>query len=410
MKNSNPLIGPKILFLLSFCLLSKIVLSQQIDSTQVVINQTDKKSWNTLNFKNISFTLTGRLAGEAIFTSDATDTRAFTLYALPRTAQRAPQSTITGQSTTLGLKVNGPQIKKWMLGGYVQFDFHGSRPSLNEAGAYLLNAYVEIANESWRFRFGAMEDLIAPLNPIMVNWTSSQAAGNLGGTYRGHFRADYFTKKKENIRWQLSAAISQTVVNDKIDDENGIVTDNGMPNFIGRIGIQLGSEKEDGARPFEIGLSGLYTQLASAIVTGTEKYISDANALAFDLRWEVNKVGLRAEVFAGKGMGTHMGGIGQSVNLDNAKSIHSKGEFGQIWYRPIPKIMVSVIYGIDDPENNDLSSSQRSLNSLHAANIFIELLRDFELAVEIGRWQTDYITPAIDNYVNVVNCRIQYSF
>lgn len=399
----------KILTAIFLLLFAKSTLAQQTDTTSIAGNEKEN-SWNTFKLSNISFTLNGRLAGEAIFTSDATGTRAYTLYALNRTAQRAPQGTITGQSTTIGLTVEGPKIQKWKIGGRVSFDFHGSRPSLNEAGAYLLNAYAEVADDHWRFRFGAQEDLIAPLNPIMVNWTTAQAAGNLGGTYRGHFRADYFIKNKENIMWQLSAAISQAVVNDKIDDENGIVLDNGIPNFIGRIGLQLGSEKKDGTRPFEIGVSALYTQLASAITTGTEKYISDANALAIDLRWEGYKIGLRAEGFTGKGMGTHMGGIGQSVNLNNAQSIRSSGGFGQIWYKPIPKMMVSVIYGIDDPNNNDLSSDQRSLNTLIAANIFFELLQNFELAVEVGQWQTDYIAPNVSNHVNVVNCRFQYSF
>lgn len=410
MKKSNSFIKLGIVSLV-FCLLFlKVTLAQQIDSTQVVKTKLDENSWNTFKLKNISFTLNGRLVGEAIFTSDATDTRAYTLYALTRTAQRAPQATITGQSTTIGLTIDGPQIKKWKLGGLVQFDFHGSRPALNEAGLYLINAYLDVSNETWRFRIGQQEDLIAPLNPIMVNWTSSQGAGNLGGTYRGHFRADYFIARKGNIMWQLSAAISQPVTNERILDEKGIVLDNGIPNFIGRVGLKLGNEKKDGTNPFELGISGLYTQLASAILTGTEKYISDAYSMAVDLRWEGNKIGLRTEAFVGQAMGTHMGGIGQSVNLDNGEPIHSTGGFGQIWYRPIPKIMVSVIYGIDDPDDGDLSSNQRSLNTLVAANFFIELLQDFEFAIEIGRWKTDYIQPSINNHVDVVNCRFQYSF
>ena len=72
--------------------------------------------------------------------------------------------------------------------------------------------------------------------------------------------------------------------------------------------------------------------------------------------------------------------------------------------------MISVIYGIDDPENSDLSSGQRSFNRLITANIFVELLKDFEFALEVGRWQTDYLAPATNNYINVVNCRLQYGF
>jgi hypothetical protein len=399
-----------LVFLVVFLSSTNIVWTQPSDSTKNSENESEKKSWSTIEYNNLSLTLYGRFVGEAIFTTDATSTRSFILYALDRTAERAPQSTITGQSTTIGLKLVGPKINSWQTGGNLSFDFHGSRPSLNEAGAYLLNAYAEIANESWLFRFGAQEDLIAPLNPIMVNWTTSQAAGNLGGTYRGHFRVDYFINKKANVRWQFSAAISQAVVNDKIEDERGIVQDNGLPNFIGRIGLEAGEINTDGKMSFEIGISGIYTQLASAIQTGTEKYISDANALALDIRWEGNRFGLRSEVFFGKGMGTHMGGIGQSVNLVTAESIHTKGGFGQVWFRPIPKIMISVIYGIDDPDNLDLSANQRSLNILYGANIFIELFKNFEFALELGRWSTDYMAPSVSNHVYVANTRFQYSF
>ena len=135
----------------------------------------------------------GSLAGEAILTDSSTTARAFIRYINPDTGVDDSQSTITGQGSAFGLNIEAPRIGNFEARGLFYFKFYGGQPAANVPGLFYLLGFGELRNENWRFVFGQNLDLIGPLQPHMLNFTSGLAGGNIGlATTRGQLRAERF--------------------------------------------------------------------------------------------------------------------------------------------------------------------------------------------------------------------------
>ncbi len=57
---------------------------------------------------------------------------------------------------------------------------------------------------------------------------------------------------------------------------------------------------------------------------------------------------------------------------------------------------MSAVYGIDDPEDDQLAANQRSRNAVFVGNVFFEAHPALTFAYEARRYRTDYISPARD--------------
>jgi hypothetical protein len=359
----------------------------------------------------------GSATVETIYTSDQTTSRPFILYVAPRVADRQKQFTVTGQSTSLGLRVSGPPIGSFQTGGLLLFDFHGDRPIFNESSPYFLRGYGEIFNEQWRFAFGQNADIVAPGAPVTVNWTSMNAAGNFGNAQRGQLRLDRYFDFGETARWTITGGISQQVVSDFIDVPVFNVSDNGVPNVEARISVALGVE-EDGSRPIELGLSGVAGELID--IDNFGPLVVDTWGAALDFRLSGQRVGLAGEFFSGQGIGTYNGAINQTLNQLTAVPIGTIGGWGQLWCKPFPRVTTAVGYGIDDPDDEDLgpvldgagnvTGGQRSRNQVLFATLLWDVTDALQFGLEYSHWETDYIAPSIDNQADAFFSRITLKF
>ncbi len=350
------------------------------------------------------------LEGEMIFATDATVNRSYVLYLRESESTRNDQILITGQSTSVGLQISGPQIGVFETGGLILFDFHGSPPAAGEAGAYFLRGYGELRNDRWRIAFGQMEDLIAPRNAATVNWTGLQALGNIGNNQRGMFRLERYFHSGPSTRWALQGAISQPIVTDFADNPSVLGRDNGLPNFEGRIGLELGNDGGCG-RPFELGISGMYGQTLAGPGQGfPAPTTSDAFAIVTDLQWSLNRLGFQGELFHGAALGTYLGGIGQSLNLVTGDAIRSSGGWGQLSYQVRPRVTLSGIFGMDNPRDIDLSGGQRSNNRVIGGNIFWDVNQSLRIGLDVWQVHTSYVAPDQGNQATVLMFETRLSF
>ena len=179
-----------------------------------------------------------------------------------------------------------------------------------------------------------------------------------------------------------------------VPQDDRITENAGIPNVEGRMFLGYGEKNKDGNRRVEVGVSGMAGRLR-----GEENVIrieddSWAAALDYALRWP--RFGVSGEVWNGRGLGSYGGGISQSASEASDRLLRSHGFWVQGWVRPAKRFRVSAIYGLDDPEDDQLAANQRSRNAVFVGNVFFEAHPALTFAYEARRYRTDYISPARD--------------
>ena len=201
----------------------------------------DKLSWNKAGgWRIVPF---GRLRGEAIYSEAPNTGEAVVVFLNPNEPGVDQDSTtIHAKQSQIGFAISGPTMLGYQTGGTILINFMGAQPLRNFSGANVVLAYGELKNDTWRFSFGRMLDLLGPITPTTVNQMSQRGAGDVG-IYRGALSVDRYCTVSDNIKWTLSGRISQQDISDyaAVPAING--KDNGWPNFEARIGL---GAREDG--------------------------------------------------------------------------------------------------------------------------------------------------------------------
>ena len=376
----------------------------------------EKLSWNKAGGWRI--TPFGKLEAETVFATDTAVSENYIVFAAPRGATETERFDINGQSSQVGLNIAGPRLGAFEVGGLVLFDFHGNRPSRNEPGVYFIRAYAELVNDNWRIAFGQMGDTIGGWNAETVNWPGIGGLGFLGANQRGTFRIDRYLNPSEHVQWTITGALTQPVVTDLAGFQDALGQDNGIPNIETQIVLGLGDD-DGGERPLQFSLSGMYNEFFSGAnnlpnLPPTVTNTSRGYAVAGAMQWKGERMGYRGQVWHGAGLGTYMGGISQSLNPETGDTIRSTGGFGQLWFQVLPRVRMSVLAGIDDPRNGDLSTipgdNQRERNQLIGGNMFINITDYFHIGMDVWGVQTDYVDPGNDNDIVVVMSEATITF
>ena len=351
----------------------------------------------------------GKLELETVFASDTAVSENYIVFAATRGLAKTERIDVTGQSSQVGLNIGGPTLGGFQVGGLVLIDFHGNRPSRNEPGAYFIRAYAELVNDYWRIAFGQMGDTIGGWNAETVNWPGIGGLGFLGANQRGTFRVDRYVYPSDTVQWTLTGALTQPVVTDLAGLNDAVGQDNGLPNLEGQIVLGLGPDCGE-ERPLQLSLSGMYGEFFAAAFNLPPNFpagvsnTSRAYAIAGAMQWTGERMGVRGQVWHGQGLGTYMGGISQSLNTETGDAIRATGGFAQVWFDLTSRIKVSMLAGIDDPLDRDLSvaNNQRSRNRLIGGNAFFNITEYFHIGVDVWHVETDYMAAGNDNDIVVV--------
>ncbi len=359
----------------------------------------------------------GQLRGEMIY-SEAEQTADAVIFLL---APNNPgvdddQFTVHGKTSMLNFAISGPNIGDWQTGGTILMNFLGPQPLRNNSGPNVLNAYGEIKNDNWRFAFGRMLDLFSPIGPSTVNLGQQRGAGNVG-IFRGAMHVDRYINVHDQLRWTLSGRVAQNAVNDFLLVPSARGIDNGIPNFEGRIGFELGPEC-DGIRPLELGISGLWGetrafdpgQIASDPITMDPIFLPAVNNVSttaggnIDFQLRGARAGVRGEFWIAQTAGTYFVAVLQSLNPATGSGIRSIGGWAEAYYKVTDITTVYVGYGIDDPRNQDVGfltpgpslndPGQRTLNQVMWTSILWNVTDFFQLGFEVSHRKTHYLNPA----------------
>ncbi len=252
---------------------------------------------------------------------------------------------------------------------------------------------------------------IWPLSPDSVAFAPGVATGNLG-VFRGQMRVERYLQLDDALQVTLQAGITQQVVNDFVPlaGLGAIGSDNGWPNIESRVALALGGLAPDTKeRPVEFGLGGVIGQARA--VAGDVGRVSETWGISGDVRAKVTSwLGCKGEFYTGQALGTYGGGISQSLNVFTGGPIRSSGGWGEVYVKPLPKILAAVGYGIDDPLERDLAPLARARNDYYFTSIFYDVTRFFNIGAEVDYRQTSYLLPNTDNDALVYYFRARLKF
>jgi hypothetical protein len=383
---------------------------QQDESKRIeklAVEKAEKKESPVIS--NFKFKPYGYIKLDAAYDDSRTNLGDFILY-VPNESQHKNDNeySMTAKQTRLGLDIMAPEIYAWQAWGRIEFDFYGDGGAAheNKAGVLLRHAFVELKKKNFSLLAGQTSDLISPLNIDTLNYTVGWSVGNIGyrrpqlrGTYTYPF------SKSTKIISALALARTTGTINEDLDlDLQNDGEDAGFPTVQGRLAV---ATKLLTANPTVFGVSGHYGEEE---IDWQVKPLTPGKRQTRVKTWSINgdcelpltsKLSVKGEFFTGYNLDDYFGGILQGVNPTTREVIKSMGGWMQVSYKQSDKWNYRLGFGIDDPEEKDLSNNMRSRNSFYFGNVVYSLIPPVDIGLEYSFWETDHkgISKGTDNRI-----------
>lgn len=273
--------------------------------------------------------------------------------------------TIHGRLTRFGANVTAPPIDG--LGnpditGAVEVDFYniGLNDSDSRSALRMRKAFVDLAWGRWSLRAGQDWDVISPLYPAVNADLVMWGAGNTGDR-RPQVRLQYDAPGgfRSTFGIGLSGAVAGAVA------ENGLRSgeNSGEPMVNARVGYH---GKTGQGASYQMGLWGhVSSEDYDATGSGSDQsYDSQSVGIDFRVPLSGTSLWLLGEAWQGENLDDIRGGIFQGVNSSTGEEIEAEGGFLELGFQANPNLTLHLGYSIDDPDDDDLSSGQRSKNEV----------------------------------------------
>lgn len=293
---------------------------------------------------------------------------------------------LTANQTRVGINIQGFGFGKFKVTGKVEIDFYGGNAE-NKAYNFMRKAYLKISNGSFSILAGQNSDVMSPLVASTLNYTVLWGAGNIG------YRRPQLTFQNDFKLGNHTFTLQYGVVRSIATGINGGVA-LGTPTLQGRA-----------AGKFLFGKSSL--QLGISGHTG--KYLDsdgeDVTTQSVNLDCTLTlspKLKLVGEYFTGKNLGKYLGGILQTVN-ELGDEIEATGFFVNLVAKPWKNAQLSIGYGMDDPNDDQLFDENRSKNTAVFGNLVVNLSKSLKVGLEISQWDTDYLNADSQNTLRIQN-------
>jgi len=356
----------------------------------------------------------GALVGDMLFNEARPVSPGAPYYLSPASPTGLDQNTVDihGRSSYLGVALTGPQMGSFQAGGQALVFFYNDNVLADQYGILPAEVWGDLKNDDWRFAAGLQFDVFSPVAPTMLAFSALAGSGNSGNAWRGQLRVERFLNPSQDVQWTIQAALSEPIAT-VIDPSLSLLSeDNGWPNVEGRVALGLGAIGAAG-RPFEIGISGVVGEIRSTPATGT-RVVTDVWGAGVDLSWKMSdRLGVKGEVYTGKTLGTYNGGILQNTNATTFEGIDSSGAWGEVFFYLTPCLHSHVGYGIDDPDDGDLSVDpddfQRERNETIFGNLIWDLNQSYRIGFEVTYRKTDN-TSVLDNEGAGFHTQFRWSF
>jgi len=318
---------------------------------------------------------------------------------------------ITVRQTRLGVNILGPDIGAGKQMGKVEIDFYAPASIENKPELMLRSAYWQLSYKTWNVLVGQTWEIMSPLAPNLFNYPYLALSGNPG--YRKPMvRYERTDKVLGDKTLQTDLALvrgigSSVFSSSSLDDQ---ASDAAWPVLQSRVGITIPTSV---GRPMTVGLSGHLGQEEYDTATSGkgDMYMTYSG----NIDWKVpilKELDFNGEFWAGRNMDGYMGGIGQGVNTGDFVPVDAIGGWGQLCFKPkqLPKWLFTVGAGIDDPANDDLSSTvNKSRNATYFTNATYSLSDKTVVGMELSYQKTSYINDYDGDNIRV-QTMLQYNF
>ena len=303
------------------------------------------------------------------------------------------QFNMTHRATRLGLRAKSTGIEEATLSGNVEVDLYGGGDE-NKALLLLRHAYFTVQSGQWKLLAGQSWDLIAPLNPATLNYPVLWGAGNISYR-RPQVSLFYSLTSSEQTKAEIAAGAFRTIGSDltptfPLDSgETADGTEDGgdaaIPSLQALFDV---NHKTASGTSVRGGVSGLWGRLRSETNLGhNENYESWAACAHFMVSW-ASGAGFSGEVFTGSNLGTYCGSI---LNTNRVDGLATTGGWASAWVKLDKKTTLTGGFGVDDPKDEDLSTTERSRNQVVFGNLKYAVVAPVMFGVELSQWQTDYV-------------------
>ncbi len=379
--------------------------------------------------------LYGYVKVDASYDTNRFNTGNYSAWVLPTTKIDAGQDnefTLTGRQTRLGMNVKGPDtFRGAKTSANVEVDFYGAAGATEaKPNLRLRHAFMEFnwADLDLKLKAGNTSDIIAPLNPATVDFVVRWWAGNPGERHPQIALTKGF-KLDGTHRFDLTVGATRTQGN-----TNTVVANNadsgqesGQPTVQSRLAYTFPGFH--GLKSV-LGLSGLMGRDEYDVANNDEAYYFKSRGLFADLDLPLHELWrLSGEWFKGTNLDDVNAGIGQgmvvrggavaatpfaaaiaarnyvnpatmgAVPVLDLETIDTTGGWLQLNFNPAGPFDCNVGYSRDRVSTDRLLLPAGTRRGNYAAwvNMFYDLGKNSQFALEYSRWLTQYKAGADAN-------------
>ena len=308
------------------------------------------------------------------------------------------QFNMTANESRIGMWIYGPKNETLKTSGRVEIDFYGGGAE-NKSNLMLRHAYMNLdwPQDKFSILAGQTSDVISPLYPNTLNYSVGWWAGNIGYR-RPQIRLTKGYSLSKDTELKLEGALARTIGLSGSFTPGDAGEDAGIPGFQGRASLTF---PWLAYKPTTVGFSGHWAkeEYDTSATGANDKF--DSYSLNLDVTQPVNEwLTFKGEMFHGKNLSAFLGGIGQGVrNIGTTTSpiydeeIVSRGGWVAAELGPWGKWSFNLGFGIDDPQNDDLSAvanSNRQYNRMLFGNVIYSLDKNAQIGFELSQWRTEY--------------------
>ncbi|MDR1053890.1 MAG: hypothetical protein LBL39_06905, partial [Planctomycetaceae bacterium] len=343
---------------------------------------------------DITITPYGFINLSTSYETKRTTTGDYTVFANSPNSDTGAGFNVDPKTSRLGFNIEAPGIAAWhgsKSKGVVEFDFQGAYQSRNRGGLLLRKAYIEISDGQTKFLAGQDWEIISPLYPNVLNYTSGAYAGNVG--YR---RAMLRVEQRFNF-CPSNYLITQFGIADHVFRDNAAVSPAGSswPDIQGRLAYSFGKGYFDHDKPITLGVSSHLGEQRFTFGIDQKNLTSWSFNVDFDLPI-TKKLSFQMEYFLGENLATIEGGIWQGVDIQRRNTVRSQGGWAALIYQHTEKLQTNWCYMIDDPFNDDVVSGNagnnfaRNYNHCLAVNALYQWSKTLMTGFEVSFWRTHW--------------------
>ena len=311
-----------------------------------------------------------------------------------------PQFFISPQNSVIGIDLKANPIEGAELIGALAITLRSPQPlvTANTISPQFYDVHVEARTKRFRVAFGQMPDVVYPTTPDVLNTAPPGYLPGAIGYTRPQLAAGVDAPLGEPVTLLLQGCLAQAVQTFQVSDEL-VGRQAGWPDFQGRVALGNGEPVATGAvirpreRPIEIGVDGHWGKRR---VTLLPPKVGDFTFTTWSVGGDLHAAlpsgtTLRGEVFVGSLLGDYQAGVFHTVDPTLLVAVKAWGFWAQIVQRMSDTIRAGAAYGLDSPNNDDLTPVVRGRNQAVLLTGFLDITKNLGLGVEASRWWTNYV-------------------